>query len=164
MGDDELAVARLFCAGKAGRVGMTAGTPYNGLNDPSETLTQHHVSLEAQRGGTTSRSRARTGASTWVKSCSIWHFIHHYQFNLWKGELRTPGGTQTAAERNKGIQARIRLHTSRMEYLKSAAVRLMFVVKATSDDESTTSGPRVLAREERPLGLNQPTTSYHVMA
>ncbi|KAJ6609651.1 hypothetical protein B0H10DRAFT_2225781 [Mycena sp. CBHHK59/15] len=40
-----------------------------------------------------------------------------------------------------------------MEYLKSAAapkgVRLMFVVKATSDDESTTSGPRVLAREER---------------
>ncbi|KAJ7620645.1 hypothetical protein DFH06DRAFT_942862, partial [Mycena polygramma] len=81
------------------------------------------------------------------------HFVHHYMCEKWKTEIRAPGGNETAAERNNASQARIRLHNSRQTYLKGAAapkgVRLMFSLKATSDDESTPTGPRALAREER---------------
>ncbi|KAJ6615716.1 hypothetical protein B0H10DRAFT_2435314 [Mycena sp. CBHHK59/15] len=87
------------------------------------------------------------------------HFVHHYMFNKWKVEIRTPGGNENAAERNRGIQGRIRLHESRVTYLEGAGapgrVRLMFAVKATSDDESTPRGPRVLAREERSADADQ---------
>ncbi|KAJ7700792.1 hypothetical protein B0H17DRAFT_925288, partial [Mycena rosella] len=37
------------------------------------------------------------------------HFIHRYMFDKWQKEIRTPGGNETTAERNKVSQARIRV-------------------------------------------------------
>ncbi|KAJ7167398.1 hypothetical protein C8R43DRAFT_1121819 [Mycena crocata] len=81
------------------------------------------------------------------------HFIHHYMFDKWKMEIRTPGGNETATARNTASQNRIRLHNTRSNYLTGAAapagVQLMFSLKSTSDDESTPQGVRALARQER---------------
>ncbi|KAJ7898164.1 hypothetical protein B0H14DRAFT_2557208 [Mycena olivaceomarginata] len=87
------------------------------------------------------------------------HFVHRYMYDKWKVDIRTPGGNELAAEQNKISQARIRLHASRMAYLKDAAIpkrlKLMFSPKATSDDESTSNGPQALAREERSQAADQ---------
>ncbi|KAJ7259325.1 hypothetical protein C8J57DRAFT_1233690 [Mycena rebaudengoi] len=65
------------------------------------------------------------------------HFIDHYMFNKWKMEL----------------------HTSRLNYLEGAAaparVKLMVSLKSTSDDESTPTGVRALARPERSCDADQ---------
>ncbi|KAJ7107470.1 hypothetical protein C8R44DRAFT_637450 [Mycena epipterygia] len=37
------------------------------------------------------------------------HFAHRYQFDLWKKEIRTPGGNELVAERNKYSKTRIRV-------------------------------------------------------
>ncbi|KAF7336360.1 hypothetical protein MVEN_02184500 [Mycena venus] len=88
------------------------------------------------------------------------HFIHRYMYDKWKVEIRTPGGNEINAERNKVSQARIRLHGLRADYLKNAKVpkglKLLFSVKATSDDESTSTGrPQALACAERSQSANQ---------
>ncbi|KAJ7861677.1 hypothetical protein B0H14DRAFT_2189653, partial [Mycena olivaceomarginata] len=87
------------------------------------------------------------------------HFVHRYMYDKWKVDIRTPGGNELAAERNKISQARIHLHASRAAYLKDAAIpkrlKLMFSAKATSDDESTPNGPQALAREERSQAADQ---------
>ncbi|KAJ7585828.1 hypothetical protein C8J56DRAFT_1165625 [Mycena floridula] len=81
------------------------------------------------------------------------HFVHYYMFDKFKAEIRTPGGNEIAAERNTAAQTRRRLHKSRQQYIQDSAapqgLRLMFSLKATSDDEATPTGSRVLARPER---------------
>lgn len=37
------------------------------------------------------------------------HFVHRYLFDKWKVEVRTPGGNEITAERNKISQARLRV-------------------------------------------------------
>lgn len=68
------------------------------------------------------------------------HYVHHYQFELWKAEIRTPGGTLTASERNKVTQARRRVRFPFMcHYL---------LLKLTSSmvlDWTTSKRPRRLA-------------------
>ncbi|KAJ7136300.1 hypothetical protein C8R43DRAFT_955776 [Mycena crocata] len=77
------------------------------------------------------------------------HLIHHWMYEKWKAEIRTPGANQTTSDRNTATQARRRVHTSRVKYMEGAAppngVPLLLSVKATSDDEDN----RVLARPER---------------
>ncbi|KAJ7152203.1 hypothetical protein C8R43DRAFT_1003896 [Mycena crocata] len=79
------------------------------------------------------------------------HFVHHYMFDKFKMEIRTPGGNEDAAARNTASQGRLRLHKTRAAYLKDAGapagVRLMISLKATSDDEG--AGTNALARAER---------------
>ncbi|KAF7335014.1 hypothetical protein MVEN_02251600 [Mycena venus] len=81
-------------------------------------------------------------------------------YDKWKVEIRTPGGNKINAERNKVSQARIRLHGLRADYLKNTKVpkglKLLFSVKATSDNESTSTGhPQALARAQRSQGADQ---------
>ncbi|KAJ6542037.1 hypothetical protein DFH09DRAFT_1393289 [Mycena vulgaris] len=59
------------------------------------------------------------------------HFIHHYMFDKWKVEIRTPGGMKRLLRCNNAYQSRIRLHKTRSSYLNGAAapagVKLMFL-------------------------------------
>ncbi|KAJ6535272.1 hypothetical protein DFH09DRAFT_1325097 [Mycena vulgaris] len=90
------------------------------------------------------------------------HFTHRYQFDLWKKEIRKPGGNELAAERNKYSKTHIRTFDAQDSYLKDTKIRkglrLMFHPKATSDTESdkTPNGrPVALAREERSEAADQ---------
>ncbi|KAK6988492.1 hypothetical protein R3P38DRAFT_2804539 [Favolaschia claudopus] len=87
------------------------------------------------------------------------HYVHHHTYEKWKKEIRTPGGNEIAAIRNKFTQARGRLYSSREKYLNESAVpkriKLMFSAKATSDDETTPKGSRALARPERSRPADQ---------
>ncbi|KAJ7188524.1 hypothetical protein C8R46DRAFT_1205682 [Mycena filopes] len=90
------------------------------------------------------------------------HFTHKYQFDLWKKEIRMPGGNELTAERNKYSKTRKRTYDGRWTYLKGAKVRkglrLMFDPLATSDtdsDKKPNGGSVALAREERSEAADQ---------
>ncbi|KAJ7165540.1 hypothetical protein C8R43DRAFT_839877, partial [Mycena crocata] len=83
------------------------------------------------------------------------HFVHHYMFERYKVEIRTPGGTRMPLRGTQHLRMSwanfCQLHKSRATYLENAGapkgVQLMLSLKATSDDEG--AGTNVLGRVER---------------
>ncbi|KAJ7058281.1 hypothetical protein C8F01DRAFT_1256150 [Mycena amicta] len=86
------------------------------------------------------------------------HFVHHYMYNKWTSEIRAPGANETAGGRNTSNVARKRLYQNRMKFIEESTVpggiKSLLHAKATSDTESTPSGPYALACPERSASVD----------